>query len=100
MFERIMGLDVSDDVEYQRYRDAMLPILTEYGGAFGYDFRIAEVLKSKTEQPINRVFTIAFPSEQVMNDFFTDPRYIEVRDRHLTPSIRSKTVISMHESAI
>ena len=45
-FERVMGLHVIDDDEYQRYRDAMEPILNAIGGSFGYDFKIAEVLRS------------------------------------------------------
>ncbi|MCU7834229.1 MAG: DUF1330 domain-containing protein [gamma proteobacterium symbiont of Taylorina sp.] len=96
-FERIIGLNVIDDQEYQRYREAMLPILKTYDGAFGYDFKVSEVLLSKTEDDINRVFTIEFPSKQNMEEFFANPDYIEVQNRHLKNSINSKTVISMHE---
>ena len=97
MFERIMGLNVIDDQEYQRYREAMLPILKTYGGSFGYDFRVSEVLLSKTEDDINRVFTIEFPNKQKMEEFFGNLDYIAVQNRHLKNSINSKTVISMHE---
>jgi len=97
MFERIMGLNVIDDIEYQRYREAMLPILKQFGGAFGYDFKVSEVLLSKTEGEINRVFTIEFPSKQKMEEFFSFPDYVAVQNRHLKNSINSKTVISMHE---
>ena len=97
MFERIMGLDVIDDIEYQKYRVAMLPILKSFGGAFGYDFRVSEVLLSKTEDKINRVFTLEFPSKQKMEEFFSFPDYVAVQNRHLKHSIKSKTVISMHE---
>jgi len=96
-FERVMGLNVIDDQEYQKYREAMLPILKTYGGAFGFDFRVSEVLLSKTEDDINRVFTIEFPSKQKMQAFFENPDYVSVRNRHLNNSINSKTVISMHE---
>ena len=97
MFERIMGLNVIDDQEYQRYREAMLPILKTYGGSFGYDFRVSEVLLSKTEDDINRVFTIEFPSKKKMEEFFENLDYVAVQNRHLKNSINSKTVISMHE---
>lgn len=96
-YERIVGLNVIDDVEYQKYREAMLPILISYGGAFGYDFRVSEVLLSKTEDNINRVFTIEFPNQQKMEEFFSDPTYIAVQTKHLNHSISSKTIISMHE---
>ena len=99
MFERIMGLDVTDDLEYQRYREAMLPILTSYGGAFGYDFKIAKVLLSKTKDNINRVFTIEFPSKEKMEAFFSNPDYVAVQNRYLKNSIKSKTIISMHEKS-
>ena len=67
-YERIMGLNVIDDQEYQRYREAMLPILKKYGGSFGFDFRVSEVLLSKTNNDINRVFTIEFPSKKIMDE--------------------------------
>ncbi len=96
-FERIMGIYVSDAEEYQRYREKMMPILHSFGGSFGYDFKIAEVLLSKTEDPINRVFTIEFPSKDVMDDFYSDSKYLQVQKKHFTNSVSSKTIISMHE---
>ena len=96
-FERIMGLNVIDDQEYQRYRDAMMPILKSHGGSFGYDFRVSEVLLSKSGDNINRVFTIEFPSKQKMEEFFENPDYVAIKNRHLKNSISSKTIISMHE---
>jgi len=90
-FERIIGLDVIDDQEYQKYREAILPILKTYGGAFGYDFRVSEVLLSKTKDDINRVFTIEFPSKLKMEAYFRDPEYIVIQNRHLNNSINSKT---------
>ena len=80
-FERLVGLFVTDDELYQKYRDSMYPILKAYGGAFGYDFRVAEVLKSEVEEPINRVFTISFEDEKLMNTFFADEKYLQVRKR-------------------
>ncbi|MFV1977274.1 MAG: DUF1330 domain-containing protein [Candidatus Scalindua sp.] len=96
-FERIIGLDVIDDQEYQKYREAILPLLKTYGGAFGYDFRVSEVLLSRTKDDINRVFTIEFPSKSKMEAYFRDPEYIVIQNRHLNNSINSKTVISLHE---
>ncbi len=96
-FERIIGLDVIDDQEYQKYREAILPLLKTYGGAFGYDFRVSEVLLSKTKDDINRVFTIEFPSKFKMEAYFRDPEYIVIQNQHLNNSINSKTVISLHE---
>ena len=63
-YERVMGIHVTNDVEYDKYRAGMMPILKSYGGSFGFDFKIAETLLSKTDDPINRVFTIEFGKMQ------------------------------------
>lgn len=96
-FERIMGLNVINDEVYQKYREHMLPILHAFGGSFGFDFKVSDVLKSKTEEPINRIFTIDFPSREVMDKFFSDPSYIEVKSKYFKHSVKSVTIISIHE---
>jgi len=96
-YERIMGIYVSDAEEYQRYREGMTPLLHACGGAFGFDFEVSKVVQSKTEDKINRVFTIDFPSKEVMDAFFISPEYVAVQQRHFVSSVESKTVISMHE---
>jgi uncharacterized protein (DUF1330 family) len=96
-FERIMGIEVINKEEYQKYREYMTPILHSFGGSFGFDFNVNEVLTSKTESVINRVFTIEFPSKEVMDTFFTDPNYLAVKDRYFKHSVKSVTTISMHE---
>ncbi len=97
MFERIMGIHVINEPECQRYRERMEPILTAVGGAFGYDFTVKKVLRSKTDNTINRVFTLEFPAKSVMDDFFLREDYQAVQKTHFNKAIKSKTVISMHE---
>lgn len=75
----LMGLLVVDAERYRRYRAGMTPILQRYGGGFGYDFAVSEVLKSESQKPINRVFTIMFPSSEIAQSFFGDPEYLAVR---------------------
>jgi len=99
-FERVMGIYVSDNEEYQRYRDGMMPILHSFGGSFGFDFKVSEVLLSKTDDAINRVFTIEFPSKRIMDEFFSNPEYVAIQKRHFVNSVTSKTIISMHEKNI
>lgn len=96
-YERIMGIEVIDEEGYQQYREHMIPILHSFGGSFGYDFKVNEVLKSKTNEPINRVFTIDFPSKEVMETFFTAPEYREVKAQYFQNAVKSVTTISMHE---
>lgn len=97
-YERIMGLEVTNDDEYQRYREHMIPILHSFGGSFGFDFKIDQVLMSKTDNAINRVFTIDFPSKEVMDNFFSDPSYLAVKAQYFKNSVNAVTTISLHET--
>ncbi len=74
----------------------MIPILLSYGGGFGYDFKISEVLKSKTEAPINRVFTIYFSNEHSMNSFFSNDEYLKIKERHFEKSVTDTTIIATY----
>ena len=96
-FEIIMGLEVINDEEYQKYRENMIPILHSFGGSFGFDFKVNEVLKSKTDDLINRVFTLDFPSKEIMEEFFANPDYLAVKNKYFINSVKSVTTISMHE---
>jgi len=95
--ERLVGLFVTDDKLYQKYREGMLPILQSYGGGFGYDFKVSEVLKTEVEAPINRVFTIFFDNEDSMNAFFANEEYLEVRKKYFEPAVKATTTISKYE---
>ena len=95
--EMLVGVNVVNDEGYQAYRIKMTPILESYGGAFGYDFRIAQVLKTPTEAPINRVFTIYFRDEDSMNAFFSDEEYLEIKQEHFERSVTDTTVIATYE---
>jgi uncharacterized protein (DUF1330 family) len=97
MFERIVGLNVTDDEEYQLYREGMTPILASYGGVFSYDFRVSEVLISKSDARINRVFSIEFPDREAMESFYADPAYVAVQQLHFAKSVSDRTLISLHE---
>jgi uncharacterized protein (DUF1330 family) len=97
--ETLVGLHVTDEAGYARYREGMLPLLEACGGRFRYDFQVREVLRSETPEPINRVFVIAFPSAAVMEGFFQDPRYLAVRERHFNPSVKSVTRIAAYDRA-
>lgn len=97
MFERLVGLHVVDDEGYQAYRQAMYPILQEYGGNFGYDFRVSEVLMNPSGNPINRVFTIHFPDEAASQAFFSNEQYLAVREKHFDRSVEHATLIAAYE---
>ncbi len=95
--EMLVALNVVDEEAYQAYRDEMTPILHRYGGGFGYDLRVAEVLKSETAAPINRVFTIRFADEDSKESFFSNEQYLEVRQRHFEKSVTHTTIIATYD---
>ncbi|MDT8446072.1 MAG: DUF1330 domain-containing protein [bacterium] len=97
-FNRLMGLMVSDQAIYAQYRAAMAPFLAEYGGAFAYDFTIEQVLQSQTPEPINRVFMLVFPDQTKHDAFFSDPRYLEVKQTYFSPSVAAVTLLAAFSS--
>ena len=97
--EYVIGLHVTDEESYRRYRAGMTPMLQECGGSFRYDFRVAEVLKSETTEPINRLFVIGFPSREVADRFFADEAYAEFRRTFFEPAVQAITMIAEYERA-
>ncbi len=75
----------------------MLPLLKKYGGGFGYDFKVSEVLKSEVNQPINRVFTIYFKDEATMNRFFSDEEYISIKKAYFEKAVATVVEIAKYQ---
>jgi uncharacterized protein (DUF1330 family) len=96
-FEILVGLNITDEEIYKSYRKKMMPILSSYGGGFGYDFKISEVLESRTKAPINRVFIIYFPDKESMNLFFLNKEYLEIKQIHFENSVSNTTIIASYE---
>ena len=94
--EIVVGLEVIDDESYQLYREEMIPILETYGGGFHFDFKVSEVLKSKSKDPFNRVFTIYFRDEQAKEEFFSNPEYLKIKEKHFEKAVTHKTVIASY----
>lgn len=95
-FEMLVGLHVIDDEAYDAYRREMEPMLQAIGGGFAYDFRVEQTLRSESDKPINRVFTIYFPSELAIIAFFEDPQYRKVKERHFERSVAAMTIIAKY----
>ena len=96
-YEILVGINVLDDLKYEDYRTAMKPILTNYEGRFGYDFKVSDVLISEGNTDINRVFTINFSCKSKMEGFFSDPQYLVVKEKYFVESVGSATIISSYE---
>lgn len=95
-YEILVGLNVTDDELYQKYRDEMTPILKNYGGGFRYDFLIDKVLITDSESIINRVFAIYFESEEAKNEFFLNDKYLQIKERYFAPSVSATTTIAKY----
>jgi uncharacterized protein (DUF1330 family) len=90
----VIAMNVVDADGYAAYRAAMLPILTRYGGQFGYDLTVAAVLRSPASHPITRVFTIRFPSRAVREAFFADPEYLAAKETHFVSAVSGFSIMA------
>jgi uncharacterized protein (DUF1330 family) len=95
--ELMVGLHVTDDQAYRNYREAMAPLLAAHGGGFRYDFTIAQVLKSASDHPINRVFAIYFESRARMESFFANPEYLAIKARYFAKSVAGTTIFGSYD---
>ena len=95
--ERLVGLWITDDDIYSKYREEMIVILQTYGGGFSYDFKIAQTLKSETAEPINRLFTIYFKDESSMNSFFSNDEYLNIKKLYFEKSVAFTTEIARYQ---
>jgi uncharacterized protein (DUF1330 family) len=95
-YELTVGLNVADQEMYAAYRREMLPLLTTTGGFFRFDCEVAQVLKSEEANSINRLFVISFPSRQIATQFFSNPQYVEIRQRLFIHSVAATHIVSEH----
>jgi uncharacterized protein (DUF1330 family) len=87
MIEILVGANVVDPAMYTEYRAQMTPLLEAYGGSFGVDVLVAEVLRAPEPVRFNRLFTMRSPSVERMDTFFAHPEYLAVRKRLFEPSV-------------
>jgi len=99
VYEMVVGLTVIDEEVYAQYREAMAPLLHAHGGGFRYDFTVANVLKSASEHPINRVFAIYFGSKARMEAFFANPEYQVIKARYFAQAVAGTTIFGGYERA-
>lgn len=97
VYEILVGVNVVDEAGYQAYREGMTPILETYGGGFSNDFRVSEVLKAESGNPINRIFTIYFESQSASQAFFANEDYARVKQAHFENSVTVTTIIAGYE---
>lgn len=96
--EMLIGVAIFHPELYAQYRAEMGPLLERAGGAFRCDFEVSRELKPGGDPAINRVFVIAFPDKAVMDAFFADPEYLEIRSRLFTKSVARLVVLAEYDS--
>lgn len=96
--ELLVGLELSDTALYAEYRRAMTPLLQQHQGDFGYDFIVQQTLKP-ADSLINRVFTIYFASQQLMDDFFSHPEYLQIKARFFEKAVNATHILARYEKA-
>ncbi|MCC5822463.1 MAG: DUF1330 domain-containing protein [Phycisphaerales bacterium] len=96
--EMLVGMRITDEAGYARYRAAMTPILESMGGFFRYDMRVSELLKGEADEPFNRVFILSFPDDATKDRFFTDPAYLRAKEVHFAGSVSSFTLIASYST--
>lgn len=97
-YECLVGLQVTNDEVYTQYREAMKPILENFGGGFRYDFKVSEVLKPEEAKSLNRVFVIYFEDEAAMNSFFSNTEYLKVKEKFFEESVAETVIISSYNN--
>lgn len=95
--EMLVGLHVIDDASYQTYREAMTPLLAQYGGGFRFDFTVAKTLKPASDHPINRLFAIYFASREQKEAFYAHPDYLAIKAKWFEPAVKGRTVLAAYE---
>lgn len=96
-YEMLVAMNVTDTTRYAQYREAMKPLLAEYGGGFRYDFEVSETFSEAPAHDVTRVFAIYFSDGAASGSFFADPRYLEVKREHYEGAVDGHTVIAAYD---
>ncbi|WP_233080424.1 DUF1330 domain-containing protein [Rheinheimera soli] len=96
--ELLVGLHVSNPELYAEYRRQMTPLLHQHQGDFGCDFIVQQSLKP-ADSAINRVFTIYFVSQELMDSFFNHPDYLAIRQQYFQPAVAASHILASYQKA-
>jgi len=95
--ERLIGVQVTDDSEYEEYRRQLSPLLRAAGGQFVVDVRVSDVLTAPEGARFNRMFVLRFPSAEAMQTLFEGDEYRVVREAHFEPSVSETTMLATYQ---
>lgn len=93
-YEMTVAMNVTDEARYARYREAIGPLLAEFGGGFRFDFQVSRTLSEKPAHPVTRLFAIHFADQESCDAFFADPRYAAAKEAHYVGAVDGFTVLT------
>ncbi|MBU0911379.1 MAG: DUF1330 domain-containing protein [Gammaproteobacteria bacterium] len=96
--ELLVGLQVNNPELYAEYRRLMTPLLHQHQGDFGCDFVVQQSLKP-ADNAINRVFTIYFASQELLDNFFSHPDYLAIRQQFFEPAVAASHILASYQKA-
>jgi uncharacterized protein (DUF1330 family) len=73
----IVHATVRDEAQYQKYREAVVPLINKHGGRFIIRGGKAEVLEGSPET--RRWVVFEFPSMDAIRTFWNSPEYVPVK---------------------
>ena len=94
--ETITAMHVKDEPNYEKYIQAITPILKMHRGFYRYDFVVNKVWKAEAKHKITRVFALNFPDQETREKFFADPAYLAAREKYFVSSVGESTQIAQY----
>ena len=73
----IVQSTISDEQQYQKYRDAVIPLIAQFGGKFVVKGAKVEVLEGQHDG--RRLVMFEFPSMDAIHAFWNSPAYVPVK---------------------
>jgi uncharacterized protein (DUF1330 family) len=68
---------ISNEEQYQKYRDAVVPLIMKFGGKFSIRGGKVEILEGEPDGRSMVVFE--FPSMEAIHAFWNSPEYVPVK---------------------
>ena len=73
----IVHSTISDECQYQKYRDAVIPLMARFGGKIIVRGAKVEALEGRHDG--RRMVIFEFPSMDAINAFWNSPDYVPVK---------------------
>jgi len=80
MRKMIFVLKITDEMNYKTYRKRIKPLMDELGIVVMKEYRISKTVHSSAaEDQVNMLAMFGFPSERIMEQFFSSDTYQDAK---------------------